>query len=69
MDYASGRFPQALWNKDAYVEFKEVIERLDRLDKHFGQPDCHDPEKAAFLNDIEHRIFGLEQKAGINKST
>jgi hypothetical protein len=43
-------------------EFKQIIERLDRLDKALGLPECHDPAKAAWLKDIEARLARLENQ-------
>lgn len=43
-----------------FNEFKEIIRRLDDLDEKLGQPDCHDPAKAAWMREVEARLEKLE---------
>lgn len=61
-DYMQQRVPLDDWTRPAYDEFKQVIERLDRLDHLLGQPDCVDPEKAALMQRIEERLNRLEER-------
>ena len=50
-------WPQALpsqlpWTNDILDELKKVIERIDRIDKALGLPDCHDLKKAKWMKKI-----------------
>ncbi len=48
------------WTRPAFNEFHEVIRRLDLLDQKLGQRDCHDPEKATWMEEVERRLQKLE---------
>ena len=55
------QWPQALpstlpWNQDILDELKKVMERIDRIDKALGLPECHDPKKAEWMNKIEKQV-------------
>lgn len=47
--------------KDRWDEFKDIIDRLDKLDKKLDQPDC-DPAKRAWMESIDKRLKDLEAK-------
>ena len=44
------------WNEDILKQLKEVIERVDRIDKALGLPDCHDPKKAEWMKSVEKQV-------------
>lgn len=60
--------PHDFWSQPKVDEFKQIIERLDRLDKALGLPECHDPAKAKWLKDLETRIDKLEKTVGDDQS-
>lgn len=62
-DYMARNVPLDAWTRPVFNEFQEVIGRLDALDKKLGQPDCHDPEKAAWMEEVERRLQKIEEGA------
>lgn len=55
--------PPALpWTHDALADFKEILKRLDALDKKLGLEHCEDPKKAEWMAEIERRLVALEAK-------
>ena len=48
------------WTREAVDEFKEIIRRLDALDKKLGLEHCEDPKKAEWMQQIEERLKRLE---------
>jgi len=62
-DYMRTNTTPETWTRPAFNEFQEVIRRLDDLDKKLGQPDCHDPQKAAWMEEVEHRLQKIEKGA------
>jgi len=59
-------WPQTLpstlpWTPDAFAELKEIIKRLDALDKKLGLAECEDPKKAKWMATIEKRLKKLER--------
>jgi hypothetical protein len=61
MDYGRN-IPQQQWTTPLWNDFSEVIRRLDALDKKLGEPECHDPAKAAWMREVEARLAKLETK-------
>lgn len=59
-DYMNQRTTPTQWTRPMFNEFKEIIRRLDDLDEKLGQPDCHDPAKAAWMREVEARLEKLE---------
>ena len=55
--------PTLPWTREAVDEFKEIIKRLDALDKKLGLEHCEDPKKAEWMQAIEARLKALETKA------
>ena len=51
------------WSRPVFNEFHEIIQRLDDLDKKLGQPDCHDPDKALWMEEVESRLQRMEEGA------
>jgi hypothetical protein len=54
-DYWSAR-PDTQWTRETFNDFKEIVDRLDRLDEKLAQPDCHDPSKAAWMAEVESML-------------
>lgn len=55
--------PITYWNQTNYGEFREIIQRLDKLDKALGERECHDPAKAEWTKRVEDRLAALEEAA------
>jgi D-alanyl-D-alanine dipeptidase len=62
MDYGRTRVDPNAWTRQSFDEFKQIIDRLDALDKKLDQPDCHDPAKAQWMELIEQRLRRLEER-------
>ena len=60
MDYGRMRIPPNQWTPESFGDFKEILRRLDALDQKLGQPECHDPAKAAWMREVEERLEKLE---------
>lgn len=57
-------YPSGIDYTDA-VTLKEILYKLDALDKKLGAPDCtEDAAKVPFLKQLEDRIKALEKKVG-----
>lgn len=63
MDYGRQRVPRDVWRPDSWREFKDILRRIDRLDEQLGEPECHDPAKARWMDEIEERVRKLEERA------
>jgi hypothetical protein len=61
LDYGRENIPPYQWTRPAFDEFKEVIRRLEALDEKLDQPDCEDPEKAKWMEEVERRLKALEE--------
>jgi len=59
-DYGRTQVPLTSWTRDSWVDFKDIIRRLEALDKKLGEPDCEDPAKAAWMREVEARLAALE---------
>ena len=55
--------PSLPWTAEALAELKEIIKRLDMLDKKLGLEHCEDPKKAEWMQQIEERLRRLEASA------
>ena len=60
MDYGRTRVDPNQWTRQSFGEFKEVIRRLEGLDKKLDQPHCEDARKTEWMEDIERRLAELE---------
>lgn len=60
-DWGRTQIPQENWTRSAFNEFREVIRRLEEIDRKLGQPDCEDPAKAAWMREVEARLDKLEK--------
>ena len=45
--------PTFPWNVDSWAEYKELLKRAVAVDEILDQPDCEDPEKVAWMADVE----------------
>ena len=61
-DYARERINPIQWTPSIWIDFTEILRKLDELDKKLGQPECHDPAKAAWMKEIEAKLAALEDK-------
>lgn len=51
-----------MWTRPVWDDFKAVLVRLEHLDVALDQPDCPDPQKAAWMQTIEERLVRLESR-------
>lgn len=51
-----GALPPESFDRSTFEELKAVLRRLEILDEKLGQPDCVDPTKATYLEEIEARL-------------
>lgn len=61
-------WPQGLpttlpWDRQALDDLKDILKRLDALDKKLGLAECEDPKKAEWMHGIEERLKALEAAA------
>lgn len=54
--YMSQRVPLQTWTPTLYQEYQELIQKVAEMDKKLGQPDCDDPEKAAWMKKVEEYL-------------
>lgn len=60
--WPTGLPPSSLpWTREALDQLKDILKRLDALDKKLGLAECEDPKKAEWMKGIEERIAKLEQ--------
>lgn len=53
--------PQTLpWTEDALRDLKDILKKVDSLDKKLGLAECEDPKKAEWMKSIENRLKKLE---------
>lgn len=53
--------PPTSWTPDTWSQYQEILRKIEELDKKLGEPECHDPEKATWMKDIEDRLKALEE--------
>lgn len=61
-DYFRENVQVKQWTPETWIQFQQIIERLDKLDALLNQKDCFDPEKAKWINEVEERLKKLEQE-------
>ena len=59
-DYGRDRVPREQWTRDSFDDFHEILRRLAKLDEKLNQPDCYDPTKSAWMEEVEQRLRKLE---------
>jgi hypothetical protein len=50
------------WTQEAFDLFKEIMKKVDTLDKKLGLGECEDTEKTKWMKAIEERLKALEPK-------
>jgi hypothetical protein len=50
------------WDAQALADLKDILKRLDALDKRLGLAECEDPKKAEWMAAIEARVGKLERR-------
>ncbi len=55
-DYMRERVPVERWTPSAFDLFQEVLGKLGELDVALSDPDCEDPQKAQYLDQIRERL-------------
>lgn len=51
------QFPEA---PSAFEDLQKIIKLLEKIDKKLGQPDCIDPEKQKYLDEIQKALDNLK---------
>jgi len=60
LDYGRQNIPLTNWTRDTFAEYKEIIRRLEELDRKMGEPNCERPGKRAWMKKVEERLAKLE---------
>ena len=61
MGYMQDNVPPERWRGDDFLLLEDILERVKRLDALLGEPDCIDPEKAKYLENVR-RILAARSK-------
>ena len=48
------------WDTQSFDLLKEILTKVEELDKRLNQPDCEDPEKSAWMREVERRLDKLD---------
>jgi hypothetical protein len=67
IDYGRQYIHMNDWTIPTYNEFTEILRRVNELDKKLNQPECHDPEKAKWMKEVEERLSTLEGAENLRK--
>ena len=54
--------PYERWDNRSFDLLREILEKVEELDKRLDQPDCEDPAKSAWMEEVERRLKTLEKK-------
>jgi len=54
--------PSPFPSEQEIKEFRDLLEQAKKIDKVTGQPDCEDPEKTDWMEEMEKRVSALEGK-------
>lgn len=57
VDYGKG-IPQQTWTPSLWAEYREIIRRLDAIDKKLDERDCDKPR--GWMREVEERLARLE---------
>jgi hypothetical protein len=49
------------WDREAFDMLKDIMARLDKLDKKLGLGECEDVEKTKWMKGIEERLKKVEK--------
>lgn len=58
--YGQTQVPGASWTPETWRQFRVVAENVDALDAALGEPECIDPGKDAWMQEMETRMQALE---------
>lgn len=61
LDYGK-RQPQEYWNASNFRLFTDMIDLAKKYDTATGQPDCEDPDKSKFLEELMVKFKDIETK-------
>lgn len=56
MVYDYGRDRILDWNRPGIIQFKKLVEEAKKFDEVTNQPDCEDPEKAKFMEELDRKL-------------
>lgn len=63
IDYGR-KVPSDAWDQGSWDRFTQVIlPEVEKLDEELGEPDCVDPGKAEWMEQMEERMQKLEEEA------
>lgn len=54
------RLPLEMWTPPVFDQYKQILAQLAEFDRATNQPDCHDPDKAVWMADVEARLAETE---------
>ena len=66
-DYVREYVPVTQWTPDTFALLEEVLRKLNKLDAKLGQPDCEDPNKAQYLQEV--RTYLINETVGISQAS
>lgn len=52
------------WTWPLFNDYRDLIRRLDDLERRMGVAECHDPAKAEWMLKVEDRLKQLERVTG-----
>ena len=55
--YMQDNVPPDRWRSDDFRLLEDILAKVKRLDDALGQPDCTDPEKAKYLENIRRILW------------
>ena len=53
--------PSLPWTNESFSDLKDILKRLEQLDKKLGLANCEDPKKARWMKAVEKRLKQLEK--------
>lgn len=54
-DYGKG-LPNTFWSQETMKQYLEMVEAAKKFDEATGQPDCEDPTKKQWLQEVKVQI-------------
>lgn len=64
-DYGRERIQPWKWTPKNWVDYQELVKKAEEVDKALEQPDCDDPQKLVWTQDIQKQIDEVEAKKSI----
>ena len=56
LDNYRNNVPMYMWTRETYEDFRDILERMKKLDERLAQPPCEDASKAEWLEHVEKRL-------------